>query len=486
MPASNFYRAVIRSIGSALSVALVCLSAGASEERLPDIGSSISRVLSPQQEQLVGDDYMQQLRQLAPIIDDPELVSYINDLGYRLVSSSPDAQDRAFYFFVIQDNSLNAFALPGGYIGVHSTLMLMADSESELGGVLAHEIAHVTQRHLARRLEKASQISFPTLAAILGGLIFAAANPQAGIALAMGAQAGAQQFLINHTRENESEADRIGMHTMADVDLDPNGMASFFEKMEQTTRYMRLPPPVLLTHPVTQQRIADARSRAADLPAKRPEENLRFRLMQAKLRDSSLADIKQHEREVQHLQKESPTDVVTHYRNALLALRLHDYALAETEAKFLRATDTNNISYILLLNQIWQAQQRGAEAEALLETALRLHPAHHALTVAYSQHLLQTNRAARARELLLAYVSQPEREPNVYQLLASAQQAAGFSDEVHESQGLYLQAVGDLRGALQQFELARRSRSNDPFATTRINARIKHIQEILFERRRRS
>ena len=472
-------------IRTALASLLLCCCIGhISAAELPDMGSSVSKALSLTQEQLIGDDYMRQIRQFAPVIDDPEIVEYINDLGFKLVASAPDATDRQFYFFVIRDPELNAFALPGGYIGIHSQLMLMADNESELAGVVAHEISHVVQRHLARRVERQQQLSLPTLAAVIGGLIMAANNPQAGIAAMTAAQAGATQMIINHTRENEAEADRIGMQILADVDLDPNGMASFFEKMAAQTRYLRMPPPVLLTHPVSEQRMADARLRAAELRPRRVENSQRFRLMQAKLRDLSQADLDQRERDQVQAEKLNPNDAVVRYARVLLNLRRNEFERAQQLASQLLKEEPGNLSYVLLQAQVYRARGQFADAEQLLGKALALYPNHHALTVTYSETLLDLGKADRARERLLAYVSLPDTEPNVYRLLASAQNQVGKVDEVHESQGLYLQAVGDLGGALQQFELARRSRSDDPYASTRIQARIQHLQNILLERRR--
>ncbi|HEX4909560.1 MAG TPA: M48 family metalloprotease [Permianibacter sp.] len=471
---------------SLLGALLLSSSLGiATASELPDMGSSVSKTLSLQQEQLIGDDFMRQIRQFAPVIDDPEIVEYINDIGFRLVASAPDAADRQFYFFVIRDPELNAFALPGGYIGIHSQLMLMADNESELAGVMAHETAHVIQRHLARRVERQQQLSLPTLAAIIGGLIMAANNPQAGIAAMTAAQAGATQLVINHTRENEAEADRIGMQILADVDLDPNGMASFFEKMAAKTRYLQMPPPVLLTHPVSEQRMADARLRAAELQPRRIINSQRFRLMQAKLRDLTEDDLAQREREQQQAEKVAPQDPVVRYARALLDLRKGETASASKIASQLQESEPSNLSYLLLRTQAQRAAGQYSDAEKLLGQALALHPNHHALTIAYSQVLLELGKAERARERLLAYISLPDTEPNVYRLLAAAQSQAGKTDEVHESQGLYLQAVGDFAGALQQFELARRSRSDDPYASTRIQARIQHVQNILLERKRR-
>jgi beta-barrel assembly-enhancing protease len=241
----------------------------------------------------------------------------------------------------------------------------------------------------------------------------------------------------------------------------------------------------LLTHPVSEQRMADARLRAAELKPRQIGPSFRFRLMQAKLRALTVEDLDQLEKELEQAEKVSSTDPVLRYFRAMLELRRNETDNANRIAGQLLQQDPNNLSYVLLQAQVWRARRQFAEAEQLLGKSLALHPNHHALTVAYSQTLLDLGKADRARERLLAYVSLPDTEPNVYRLLASAQNQAGKTDEVHESQGLYLQAVGDLMGALQQFELARRSRSDDPYASTRIQARIQHLQNILLERKRR-
>ncbi|MEE4246190.1 MAG: M48 family metalloprotease, partial [Kangiellaceae bacterium] len=165
------------------STILSCTVLFAASNRLPELGSSTSKALSVTQEQLMGDEYILGVRRYLPLVDDPLVRDYINQVGFQLIEQNPDAQDRRFYFFVLKDPSLNAFALPGGYIGVHSGLITAAENESELAAVLGHEVAHVTQRHLARRLEKRNQFSFPSLAAFIGGLILASQNPEAGIGL---------------------------------------------------------------------------------------------------------------------------------------------------------------------------------------------------------------------------------------------------------------------------------------------------------------
>jgi predicted Zn-dependent protease len=205
--------------------------------------------------------------------------------------------------------------------------------------------------------------------------------------------------------------------------------------------------------------------------------------MQVKIHEHIQKDSKAREKELHQMQKIAPDDVVTQYAEGLFSLRSHQYDDAKKTFESLLKTDKRNASYLIALSNALTGQEKNQEAEALLGEALATQPGHHALTMAYAQTLMLNSKAETARQKLMSYIALPDREPNVYQLLASAQEASGHADEVHESHGLYLQAIGDLRGALQQFEMARRSRSSDPYSTTRINARIKHIQQILLERR---
>ncbi|MBT8448398.1 MAG: M48 family metalloprotease, partial [Gammaproteobacteria bacterium] len=188
------------------------------------MGSSSNRILPLNLEQELGDNYMRLLRRELSINSDPLVQSYINQLGFRLVAANPDAEDRKFYFFVVNDPSVNAFAMPGGYIGINSGLIQRAESENEIAGVIAHEIAHVTQRHIARRIEQQQQLSLPSMLAMLGSILIMTQDPEAGVAAITGIQAGATQIMINHTRANESEADRVGITTLARAGFNPVGM----------------------------------------------------------------------------------------------------------------------------------------------------------------------------------------------------------------------------------------------------------------------
>jgi len=231
------------------------------KNKLPDIGISGYSVLSIDKELQIGQAMMRQLRAQSPMIQDPVLIEYINHLGNSLVKNAQGV-NYAFEFFLINNNELNAFAFFGGHVGIHSGLITTADTESELASVLAHEISHVTQRHLARRLEAQSQTQSLTMAAMLSSVLLTLVNPTVGMAALSASMAATQQASINYTRGNEKEADRVGIALLASSEFDPQAAASFFSKMSAKYRYASKPPAMLLTHPLPESRISDARQRA--------------------------------------------------------------------------------------------------------------------------------------------------------------------------------------------------------------------------------
>lgn len=194
---------------------------------LPDIGTTAASTLTIDQELIYGDAYMRMLRASQPVINDPVLAEYVQDLGHRLVANANDVKT-PFHFFLINNREINAFAFFGGYVALHSGLFLHAQTESELASVVAHEIAHITQRHLARSMEEQARRSPATVAALVGSLLLAIAAPEAGIAAIHATTAGAMQSSINYTRSNEKEADRFGIDTLAKSGFDVSAMPRFF------------------------------------------------------------------------------------------------------------------------------------------------------------------------------------------------------------------------------------------------------------------
>ena len=280
-------------LGSLLAITVwVPVPAKSLYSDLPDIGDSAGAVISPEQEKQLGGYMMRQLRQSGIVLNNLVITAYLTSLGQRLAANSEEPTWQ-FTFFVVNEPSINAFAGPGGYIGVHTGLFIASENESELAGVLAHEIAHVTQRHLARAFEAADSLSVPHMAAMLASILVATQNPEAGMAGMAAVSGAAMQYQINFTRANEYEADRVGIQTLANSNLDPFGMPRFFERLQKNSRlYGSRPPEFLSTHPVTTNRIAEATSRAENYPAGEID-TLDFQLVRAKIKVFDYSDPQQ-------------------------------------------------------------------------------------------------------------------------------------------------------------------------------------------------
>ena len=223
-----------------------------SGQTLPDLGGG-ETVLSPQLERKVGENIMREIRFRDPsYLDDPEIADYLATLGSRLSGSRQD-----FEFFAIRDTTVNAFALPGGFVGVHTGLITTAETESELASVLAHEVSHVTQRHIARMLSQQQQMQMPMMVALAAAILLGRSRPDLAIGAAAGAQAAGVQASLSYSRDFEREADRIGLQRLDDAGFDAHAMASFFEKMQRSTRVSEdsTLPGYFRTHPVTKRKL---------------------------------------------------------------------------------------------------------------------------------------------------------------------------------------------------------------------------------------
>lgn len=249
---------------------------------LPDIGTVGAGALTIEKEKEYGWAFRLMANQALPMVHDPVLNHYINDLGQNIVSHA-DSVKLPFYFFLIEDKEINAAAFLGGNVKIHTGLFLYAKNESELAGVVAHEVAHITQRHLARMLEQQSFSNPATMAAMAGSILLALVSPAAGMAALSTSMALTMQSQINYTRLHEFEADRIGIATLYNAGYDPYGMADFFGKLAEKYKYASMPPQMLSTHPLPETRLAEARLRAGQLPPKKIKSNLPYQLSKARI-----------------------------------------------------------------------------------------------------------------------------------------------------------------------------------------------------------
>ncbi len=273
----------------------ICLLGGLTDRAsaqvlLPDIDSDSGGIITVDEERRLGEAFMRSLRTRMTIIDEPPIDEYIEGLGNALAANSDRSRDIDFTFFVVDDGEINAFAAPGGYIGIYAGLILATRSEGELASVIAHEIAHVSQRHILQSLERSSRANLPTMAGILVGLLLGSQNLEIGQAAVAGVIGSAMQGRIDFTREKEAEADRIGIRLLAKAGFDPLEMANFFEILQRDSRFRQRPPSFLSTHPITGARLAEARGIARGLQKGEPPDPIDYHAVRTWLRVRNAQD----------------------------------------------------------------------------------------------------------------------------------------------------------------------------------------------------
>ncbi len=459
-----------------LLVPLLALPAGQADG-LPDLGEASQSALSPQNERRIGEAVMFDIRRDRSMVDDTELTDYLNNLGYRLVAASQgNRQD--FEFFVLRDNTLNAFALPGGFIGVHTGLLLAAQNESELAAVLGHEIAHVTQHHLARMIAKQDQSMVTSLAALAVAILAARSNPQAANAAMATAQASSMQTELDFTREHEREADRIGLQTTADAGFDPRAAALFFERLQKVNRlYENNAPEYLRTHPVTSERIADIQNRIESLPYRQVPDSLEFQLVRAKLRagegtpQQAVAWFEAALRE-----KKYNSETASRYGLAAALLRAKDPARAERELAQLRKSPPANAMVENLAAQIMISAGRHDGALTQYQAALKKFPNHRALLYGYAETLLQAHQSATALKLVNDRLSLRPGDERLYELQAQAYAMQGKALLSHQAQAEAYARQGSLAAAIEQLQLGLKAGDGDFYQLSMAEARLKALR----------
>ncbi|WP_251360033.1 M48 family metalloprotease [Kangiella sp. TOML190] len=445
---------------------------------LPKLGEAAGATLSVAKEQAIGDQIMAQILRSRFLMQDPLVNDYIQQVGYQLVAANPDALGRHFKFFVIEEPSINAFALPGGYIGIHSGLITASETESELASVMGHEVAHVTQRHLARRLEKQQQLTLPSILATIGAILIATQDGEAGMGAIAATQGAVQQSIISHTRDNEKEADRIGIAMLSGAGFDVRGAAGFFETLEQQSRFVRKPPEILLTHPLSKNRITDARNRAKLYPLVEHKSSLDYQLVKARINS---IEKRNNEKYFSNLKKQNLTTVAKQYEYAelLKAQGYHRQALAIYQDLYQQYPNNHIILYSL--SEAHLANNSSEKALPLLQKQLSRNPSSTKLILAAASAYMALGQAAEAERILLRYADLNKSNPNYLFALAKAQQQSNHIPEMHETTGQYMELVGDYRTAKKHFEMALRHFSQDPYAQTRIQARLDRVRQKIRE-----
>ncbi len=422
---------------------------------LPDMGSGANAMISRADEYQVGRMMVHSLRKEGAVLEDPEVTEYINDLGRKLSSEAQEGAQQ-FQFFIVRDSSFNAEALPGGFIIVHSGLYLQTNSESELAAVLGHEIAHVTQRHLARAIQAQSRNSLPMMAAMLGAILLGAiGGGDAAMGMISVAQGASMQQQINFGRQDESEADRIGMGYLAAAGFDPNAVASLWSsQLRSEGPDLSDIPDLLRSHPVDRVRIAEARARAAQLPKRKVVDTLGYAMMKERIRvitANTETDLRPYYRG--EMDRGNRT-LANRYGLALAQIRSGEPAAA---VKPLEQMIEEQPGLIVLHTALGQARMASGNKEAALkgyQRAIDLYPRNVPLAVHYAEALIEAGQAEKAHQMLLDVFNNVVPTPEQIRLTALAASAAGDAGDAYYYMSDYYISGGDLMLATQQLDLA--------------------------------
>ena len=457
----------------------------ASNQNLPSLGDPMSALVSSAQERKLGQGFLRALRNQAPILDDPIIQDYLEHLTYKLVSNS-QLDDRRLDLIIIDSPTLNAFAVPGGIIGIHDGLFKYAETEQELAAILAHEIAHLSQRHYARGVEAQQKSSMLTMAGVLTSIIvMTTVGGEAGTALLSTVQGVSASDQLRHSRAREAEADRIGINTLIAAKMNPRAMAYMFEQLEKTTRYKsNSMPEFLRTHPVTQSRITDAYNQTAKYPHKDYPLNIDFQIMKARAKAINarspgevipyfLAGIKN-------------SDLVRQHANiyGLILALTEEGKFQEAKVKLAELLEIypNKISIRIAEANFYMRLQQFKRAEALLNDALANNPGNYPLTMMLAEVLLKTS-PKHSQDLLTKLATERQNDAFVWYHLAEAAGLAKDIPTVHWSRAEYFVLTGNLDRAIQQLSYVAPLVPNNFQQESKIRTRIKEIEAIKKEER---
>lgn len=446
-----------------LLLILLTLPPCAIGDGLPDLGDVSQATLNPMQERQIGQQSMMEIRSGKMYLDDPEINDYLNQLGYRLVEFSNEASLN-FEFFALNDYNVNAFALPGGFIGVNAGLLLTTESESELASVLSHEIAHVTQHHLARMVAAQKGDSMASMAAIAVALLAARSNPQAAQAAMAGVQARAMQKQLDFTRTYEQEADRLGFEILQKANFNTHAMPDFLEKLQRATRIVDgNAPNYLRTHPVTSDRIADIENRVNKEPFRLLADSLDFQLVRTKLiaGQKTASDAVNYFTEALTTRKHG-NPIAQRYGLVISLLRSKQLARASEELATLRKQAAENpaTQHDAMLETLAGQVKRAAKAPdtlAFYRKAVQEFPQHRALIYDYADLLLQSNQPDTAVKLLTEQITRHPSDIRLYDLQARSYNMMDLPLQQHQAQAYSYAWQGNLHAAIEQLELAKQA-----------------------------
>nr|WP_269106812.1 M48 family metalloprotease [Massilia sp. TS11] len=490
---------------SSLALAAPAGPAAPQQAELPQLGDAAREDLTPVLERRLGEEIMRDIRRDRDYLDDDVLIEYLNQIGNNLVAARPGARGDAnfdYFFFAVRDPAINAFALPGGFIAVHSALLLAAQNESELASVLSHEIGHVAQRHIARMLGQQRQDALIPLAAMVLAVLAARSSQTASdvpIGVLMGGQGLAIQRQLNFSRDAEREADRVGFQIMTASGFDTSGMVAFFGRLQTAMRVYSDVPSWLLSHPLTQERIADMQARIREAPYRQRADSIDFHLARARtrvLQDTSDAALSETRKffETQLQQESRQQKTAAQYGLACLALQRGQLAEAQqwldaaqtTYAKprpgVLSAAASDSDAGAIFALTALEVKLAPGQPPAVLAAALDEARAAHAryplargIARRLADALYANGRYEEAAAYLRDQVQQYRSEPKLHDALAKTYAAQGKIALQHLSLAESYVLQGGTMAALDQLALARKAPDATFYDQAIIDAREREL-----------
>lgn len=466
-------------LGSLIAAILSWNGAVANEVKLPDLGRAGGGPISLEQEYSLGQKWLRMFRSQIPTTTDPFFQDYVERIVQSLAKYSA-LEDKRLDILVIENPTINAFAVPGGVIGVHTGLLKYAQTEQQFSSVLAHELGHLSQRHYARRIESQKDRQIPTLAAILASILIAtAANGEAGIAAISTVQAASASASLAFSRQMEREADRVGMETLIRAGINPEAMPQMFEEMLKHSRHQHRPPEFLLTHPVTESRVSDSRARSQRHSHPGHPPSLEYSLLQTRVH---LAHEANPNRAVNYfkglLARGESSKEAAAYGLALAYMNTREFDKSQQQLTNLLQSSPDNIYYQIAQARLWTEEEQFQKAIQLLETHLIDYPRHHPTNVALAEILMKASEYKKCQKLLKNYVSLRPKDDYVWYLLAEINGLAGDILEVHIARAEYFLLNGLVDKAEIQLRNAMKLVKKDKYTRAKLEQKLKEAAEL--------
>lgn len=451
----------------------------AADVELPDLGDPSAGIISPRQEYELGQKWLRIYRAQVPTTSDPFLQAYTENLVQK-ISAYSDLKDKRLEVLVVENPSLNAFAVPGGILGVNTGLFEYAATEDQFSSVISHELAHLSQRHYARRLADQKEKSVPRMAALLASILIAAsAGGEAGLAAISATNAASLESQLRFSRQMEQEADRIGMETLVSSGRDPFAMPAMFESMLRASRFSQRPPEFLLTHPLTESRVTDAQLRAQQFEKRYFPQNNEYNYVRVRaevLHESNVNFSVRHFESELKGEKYSPE--VAAYGLVLALTRAGKYDEAHQTLAPLLKTDADNLYLIIAQAEILAEQEKFDQAIALLENKISRYPNHHPLNIRTAEILMKAAQYKKAQALLTKHVERRPKDDYVWYLLAEVHGLAGNIYQVHIARAEYFLLNGLYDKAIIQLKNAQKLIEDDKYELSRLDIRLKEARKL--------